>query len=268
MRLLMIFGLLALFATGTQAQENASITISVKEYERLKELEEGDKKKQYWKMTFEQILEKENNNISKAWDVYEYWVLRTVRLDGEVSGGSIESLVSEIEVLNQISAEPITLVVNSPGGSVLAGLNLVNAMESSPAPIHTVCDAWAMSMGAVIVAAGDHRTATEGCFFMIHEVAVGAPGGQTIEHIKWTDSVINVEELLVGLLAKYSGLAAPDVRALMQYETFWSGEEATRLGFFDQYVSGGRDREPRVLPDDLRPENRMKRSLADKLNRG
>lgn len=250
-----------------EPDSSATITISIKEYERLKTFEEGADKEQFWKMSFEQILDEEGNDVSDAWELYEYWVLRTVRLDGAVAPGRVDSLISEIETLNQIGDEPITLVVNSPGGGVASGLNLINAMESSAAPIHTVCDSWAMSMAAVVAAAGDRRVAAEGCVFMVHEVAVGAPGGQSIDHIKWTDGVITVEEQLVSLLSKYSGLSKSDVRTLMEYETFWDAEEATRLGFFDEHRSGSRDHGSRAIPEDLLPENRMRRNLTDKLNR-
>ena len=252
------------FAAGG---DDGAISIPLKEYERLKDLEEGDKKKQYWKMSFEQILQKENNNYRSAWEKYEFWVLRRIHLDTSVNPSSVTSVITEIETLNKVNNTAITLIISSPGGSVLDGLRLVNVMNKSLAPVNTVCDDFAVSMGAVIFANGRQRVADQGCIFMIHELSVGSPGGQTTEHVKWTETVIDIETMLVDNLSVNSGLSTKDVRKLMEYETFWSAEEVYRLGFADVYYQTTRSVPPRTIPNDLLPINRMKDNFNEKLDK-
>lgn len=246
---------------------DGAISIPLKEYERLKNLEEGDQKKQYWKMTFEQILQKENNRYASAWELYEFWVMRRIYLKGAVTSASTSKIIDQIEVLNKTGATPITLVIQSPGGDVLSGLSLVNVMKRSVAPVNTVCDNFAVSMGAVLFAVGKHRVADEGCIFMIHDVAVGAPGGQTMEHVKWTETVIEIENILIDILADSSGLSTKDVRTLMEYETFWDAEDTYRLGFADEFFFFSKNKEEHKIPEDLLPINRMKTNFNEKLSK-
>lgn len=264
----MLLALLLLLAPlSAFAQEGGSISIPIKDYERLKKLEEGDAQKQYWKMSFEQILSKENNNFANAWGLYEFWVQRTIYLDGTVNGSSVDKIVDQIETLGKIGEAPITLVIRSGGGGVLEGMTLVNRMKASPVPVNTVCDSYAMSMAAVIFAVGNQRVATEGCIFMLHDVSVGAPGGQTMEHVKWTETVISIENQLIGILADASGLDEREVRTLMEYETFWTGEEAHRLGFADEYRAFSKEIAARDIPHDLLPLNRAKANFDRKLSK-
>lgn len=259
--------LLSLSTAHGFAAEEGAISIPIKEYERLKEYEEGDQKKQYWKMTFEQILSKENNNYTKAYELYDFWVLRNVYLDSGVDRSSVARLTAQIHTLNKIGTTPITMYISSPGGGVLEGLSLINVMNHSIAPINTVCDSYAFSMGAVLFAVGKHRVSTEGCAFMIHDVGVGAAGGQTMEHVKWTETIINIETQLVDILSKATGYDHKEVRSLMEYETFWNGEETFRLGFADEYYPMIRKRMERDIPEDLIPLNRMKKNFNEKLTK-
>ena len=252
-------------ATGFSSSSEGAISIPIKEYERLKEIEEGDKEKQYWTMSFEQILGKVNNDRAKAVDLYEFWVERKVELNGAVNGSSADYVISIIRTLNEISEVlPITLIVNSPGGSVLDGLEILNAMDNSRAQVDTVCDTWAMSMGAIIFAHGTWRKAEPGCIFMIHEVGVGAQGGQTFDHVKWAETIIQVEDVLVQYLMADSGLDYDEVQTLMEYETWWNAQETKDLGFADEVLSL-HFKEAIDIPENLLPANRMRKNFDKKL---
>lgn len=250
---------------------NGTITISISEYEKLTKAEEAKKKDQYWNMTFEQILDKEGNNYTRAWEKYEFWVLRRVHLKGVVNDSSVDTLANQIETLNRIGmVKPLTIVIDSPGGGVLAGFRLLNAMNNSTVPVNTVCDGWAMSMAAVVLAYGSHREVNKGCVFMIHEVGTGAPGGQTTDHIKWAETVINVENILASILAESSGLSVKDVRAVWEYETFFNAEETVRLGFADEIIPTGNPSQvpgSRTVPEDLLPLNKMRKSFDERLTK-
>ena len=259
------------FPAAAQTETSGTITIPIKEYEALKKSVEADKEDQFWNMTFEQILDKENNNYARAWEKYEFWTLRHVRLDGPVNDNSVSVLTAKIVTLNEIDSEaPITMYIDSPGGGVLSGLNLINAMNSSKAPINTVCDGWAMSMAAVILSNGVYREANQGCIFMIHEVAVGSPGGKSTEHLKWTSSVVDVENILAGILSENSGLSVKDVRIAWGYETFYNAFETVELGFADVVTAISKSTKKvgsRSLPIHLLPENKMRETFEERLTR-
>ena len=268
MRKLALAVIACVFAFPALAEESAgTITISVAEYERLKKATEAEGE-QYWDMTFQQILEKERGNEAKAWEKYEFYVLRRLHLDTAVSDSSVAAIIADLNVMNEISDKPVTLVINSPGGGVFAGLNLYNAMMASRSPVNTVCDGMAASMAAVLLSAGAHRTANDGCAYMMHEVGAGAPGGQTTDHIKWTDMIVSVENLLLQILSENSGLSMADVRTLGEFETFWNAEETLALGFVDE-VTGGKPRDlaagSRGIPSDLLPKKRIARQIAERM---
>lgn len=263
-----VLTLLAFLAFPAFANEG-TITIPYKEYEEMKKAIEADEGKQYWNMTFQQILDKERGNEKKAWGLYEFWVLRRVYLEGPVNGGSVSKAIDAFRVLSEIDTKkPIELVIRSPGGYVFDGLQLYNAMMTTEPPIHTVCDGLAMSMAAVILSAGDHRVARDGCIFMIHEMAGGAPGGQTTEQIKTADIYMSLENILTRILAENSGLSMADVRTLWALETWWNADEAKRLGFVDEVLSG----KPRALamgsrsiPEGYLPNERVVRHITERL---
>ena len=266
---LLLAATLAMFVAPAVAVESiGTVTIPYKEYEALKQATEAVKEDQYWNMTFLQILDKDNNNYKVAWDKYEFWSLRRIYLDSAVSGGSAEAVIEKIETLNLIDARPITLVVNSPGGSVFDGFEILNAMNNSTAQINTVCDGWAMSMAAVIFANGSHRMMNQGCIFMIHEVATGAPGGQTTTHIKFAETVINVENVLAEILSENSGLSVKDVRRVWEYETFYNAYETVALGFADKVIgTTKRSAAEHTIPDILLPLNKMRRTYEERLTK-
>lgn len=251
-------------ANSQQTPTTGEITIPYKDYLQMKEAVEAKEKNRYWDMTYQQILEKKGGDQDQAWKIYDYWVLRNLYVNGTIT--SAWDTIADIHILNEIDPSlPITININSGGGSIFGALNLYNAMMSSPSPIYTVCDSIALSAAAVLFAAGDVRVAEPGCSWMIHEVAVGANDGQTTQHIKWAETVIDVERMLVDILSDHTGLSVQDVHAISEFESFYSGEELLELGVADMLrTSPVVDR--RELPDHLLPKNRMKKNFEDKLN--
>lgn len=107
---------------------------------------------------------------------------REFSLSENVSEGSVSNIIKEIREINrhddeqekekrEYEREPITIVVNTFGGSVYDGFGLVAAIELSKTPVHTVCLGKAMSMGFIIFAAGHKRFAHRLATLMYHEVS-------------------------------------------------------------------------------------------------
>lgn len=267
--LLAAAALVAVASSSWAAESDGTVTIPVKEYEALKKAVEELDTKNYWNMTFQQILEKEKGKVDEAWELYEYYVLRTLYLDGQVSAGAVDKLIGDIRVLGEIDgAKPITMVINSPGGSVFDGLSLYNAMMASAAPVNTVCDGIALSMAAVLLSVGHHRTARDGCVFMVHEAGGGSVSGQTTQQIKTADFYISIENVLLQILSENSGLSIADVRRVGEFESFYNAEETRALGFVDEVVGGKPRQMPagsRAIPDDLHPRKRIARQISERM---
>lgn len=245
-----------------------TISIPIERYEEMQKALEAKSKDQYWNMSFEQILDKENGNREKAWEKYDYYVLRNLYLDQTVSDSNVSGLINDINVLNELSPEkPINIVISSPGGSVFAGMKLYNAMMNSAAPVNTVCNGMTASMAAVILSAGDRRTAMPNCSFLIHEMSGGSVSGQTTEHIKTADWYMSIENQLTKILSENSGINPSDIRKLWEYESFFNAEETLELGFVDT-ISGSKPRQlsgDRAVPEHLMPKNHVIRNLTTRL---
>lgn len=100
---------------------------------------------------------------------------RTLTLFGTVGENAL-NLAYTINLMNDTSSDPIYIVIDSPGGSVLDGAVLLSAMQASKAPVHTICYGMCASMAAVILEYGDIRYATDRSVIMFHPATTGARG--------------------------------------------------------------------------------------------
>ena len=95
---------------------------------------------------------------------------------GDIDCIEVNQIIQDIYEINAEDAkrqtvEPIKLIINSFGGEVFSGLALIDVIDSSQTPIHTICHGTAMSMALIIYAAGHHRIASKYATFMYHEAA-------------------------------------------------------------------------------------------------
>ena len=125
---------------------------------------------------------------------------RIVMCHGEIEDNMANTIIAQLLHLQDVDgAAPIYLYINSPGGSVSAGLAIYDTMKAISAPVHTVVNGIAMSMGAVLLAAGDHRSATPNSRIMIHQAAGGTQGKANImktQYDEFTYTNIRVHEIL------------------------------------------------------------------------
>jgi ATP-dependent Clp protease protease subunit len=95
---------------------------------------------------------------------------------GDIDILTINEIIQDIYEINdedrkRQTVEPIKLIINSFGGEVFSGLALIDVIDSSQTPIHTICHGTAMSMALIVYAAGHHRIASKYSTFMYHEAA-------------------------------------------------------------------------------------------------
>lgn len=95
---------------------------------------------------------------------------------GEIDGDTVNEVIQDIYEINDEDAKkqtvnPIKLIINSFGGEVFSGLALIDVIDNSQTPVHTICHGTAMSMALIVFAAGHVRYASKYATFMYHEAA-------------------------------------------------------------------------------------------------
>jgi ATP-dependent Clp protease, protease subunit len=138
----------------------------------------------------------------------------------------------------------INLYVNSPGGSVTAGLGIYDTMQYVKPPINTICLGQAASMGALLLAAGTKgkRFALPNARVMIHQ-PMGGYQGQATEIDIHAREILKIRERLNEILAKHTGQPLEKIANDTERDYFMSGEEAKRYGLIDEVIT----RPPKAL---------------------
>ena len=159
---------------------------------------------------------------------------RTLLLCGEITPELSCSLVMQLEYLSLESEEDIILYIDSPGGSVSAGLAIYDAMQRSRCDVVTVCFGMAASMAAVLVAAGTHgkRYCVPYGELRIHQI-LGGMQGQASDIEIAAGHLLNRKELLNRLLAEACDKPVETIRRDCDRDHYVSAAEAIRYGLVD-----------------------------------
>ena len=137
---------------------------------------------------------------------------RIINIHGEITQASAFEFALSLQHLNSISeAEPITVLLNSPGGSIDAGLLMYDAIQTSPAPVRLVVLGAAYSMAAVVFASGRAgRYMLPNSKLMLHEPLLGSHVRGNSSSIKSiSDSLISTKLKLNRILSKHTGSTIP-----------------------------------------------------------
>ena len=132
----------------------------------------------------------------------------------------------------------ISLYVNSPGGSVYAGLAIYDTMQFIKPDVSTICVGSAMSMGALLLAGGakGKRFALPNARILIHQVAGGYEGQATDIEIH-AKEVLNLRQRLDEIIAEHTGQPVERVRQDTERDYFMSAEEAKTYGIIDDVIA-------------------------------
>lgn len=148
-------------------------------------------------------------------------------------------VVAQLLLLDsQSSEQPINMFINSPGGEVYAGLAIYDTMQFIGAPVHTNCVGIAMSMGSVILMAGEpgHRVALPNSRIMIHAGSAGFRGSTPDLEVQ-AKEVLALREIMEGIYERHTGQAKDKLRRDMERDFFMNPEEAMEYGLIDRMVS-------------------------------
>ena len=175
----------------------------------------------------------------RSYDIYSRLLQdRIVLLGGEVTDESANSIVAQLLFLqSQDAKKEISMYINSPGGSVTAGLAIYDTMQFISCPVATYCIGQAASMGAVLLTAGakGKRFALPSSRIMIHQPWGGAEGKASDIEITARE-ILRLKEMLNGILAAHSGKSVEDVARDTDRDHFMSADEACAWGLIDKVV--------------------------------
>ncbi|PRW61527.1 ATP-dependent Clp protease proteolytic subunit chloroplastic [Chlorella sorokiniana] len=164
---------------------------------------------------------------------------RIVRLGGPVDDDMANLIVAQLLYLDSADANrDVTLYVNSPGGSVTAGMAVFDTMRHIRPDVSTVCVGLAASMGAFLLASGHQgkRYSLPNSRIMIHQPLGGAQGQAADIEIQ-ANEILHHKLTLNGYLAEFTGQSMETITADTDRDFFMSAQEAVEYGLIDAVVS-------------------------------
>lgn len=163
---------------------------------------------------------------------------REVWLTGEITSEVADAVISQILHLDAEDPDAeITMYIDSPGGSVTAGLSIYDVMQAVSADIHTVCVGTAASMAAVLFAAGDRREILRHGEVMIHDPLVsGGISGSALAVQDKSDRLMAKRKVLSGILAEHTGKSVKQIYKVTAKDTYFGAEEAVAFGLADAVI--------------------------------
>ena len=165
---------------------------------------------------------------------------RILYIRGEINQKTAFEFALALQHLNSISeTEPISVLVNSPGGSIDAGLLIYDAIQTSPAPVRLVTLGTAYSMAAVIFASGlNGRYILPNSKLMLHEPLLGYPIGGNTSSIKTiSDDLLATRNKINQILAKHTGKTLKAIEKATNYDHFFTAEESVNFGLADKVIT-------------------------------
>jgi ATP-dependent Clp protease protease subunit len=175
----------------------------------------------------------------RAYDIYSRLLKdRIILLAGPINDALANSIIAQFLFL--ASKEPkkdIKLYINTPGGSVTAGLAIYDTMQYIKSPISTVCIGLAGSMGATLLAAGEKkkRFALPNSEILLHQVAGGVKG-QAVEIEITAKQIVKIKNKLNKILAKHTGQPLKKIEKDTDRDFYLSAEEAKEYGIIDEVI--------------------------------
>lgn len=186
------------------------------------------------------------NGRERGYDLYSLLIKkRIVMVEGQVDDTMASIVCASLLYMNSDisgegrSKEPITMYVNSPGGSVLAGLAIYDVMRSIEAPITTIGTGMQASMGSILLVAGDERKMTRNSYYMIHQPLSGNGQSTQLTDIEiGADFTKRLKEQLTDIYVRHTGLKHEYWDIVLNRDTWLSAEQAKKMGVISEIITG------------------------------
>jgi ATP-dependent Clp protease protease subunit len=184
------------------------------------------------------VIEKTHHG-ERAYDIYSRLLKdRIIFLGSAINDTVANAVIAQLLFLeSQDSEKDIKLYINSPGGSVTAGLAIYDTMQHIKPDVSTICVGMAASMGAVLLTAGaaGKRYALPNSEVMIHQVLGGVQGQATDIKIH-ADRILQMKESLNKIISKHTGQKIKKVTDDTERDNFMTAAVAKEYGLIDQVV--------------------------------
>ena len=187
-----------------------------------------------------------SGNAERSFDIYSRLLKdRIVFLSGPVTDGLANTVVAQLLFLDMDNPNAdISLYINSPGGSVTAGMAIFDTMQHINAPVRTVCVGMAASMGAFLLMAGakGKRMALPNSEVMIHQPSGGAEGQATDVTIR-AEWLLKTKKKMNRMMADMTGQPLEKIANDVERDFFMSAEEAKAYGIVDEIYAPRKNEE-------------------------
>ena len=190
-------------------------------------------------MSFVPIVVEQTNKGERSYDIYSRLLKdRIVFISGEIDDIMANLIVAQLIFLEAEDPDKdIAMYINSPGGSVSAGMAIYDTMQYIKCDVSTICVGLAASMGAFLLAAGKKgkRKALPNSEIMIHQPMGGARGQATDIEIQ-AKQILKIKEKLNRILSENTGMDIERVRQDTERDRYMSAEEAKDYGLIDEVI--------------------------------
>lgn len=180
-----------------------------------------------------------NGNVEHAYDIYSRLLKdRIIFVDGEIRDETADLVVAQLLFLESENPEKdISMYINSPGGSVTAGLAIYDTMQYVKCDVATICMGQAASMGAILLAGGadGKRFALPSSRVMIHQPWGGAEGQESDIAIQ-AKEIVRLKKLSIKYFAQKTHKSEEQVAKDMERDFYMSAQEAKDYGIIDQIM--------------------------------
>lgn len=183
------------------------------------------------------VIEKSNNG-EKVYDLYSRLLKdRIIIISGEITDNNSNIVVGELLYLDSLNHDDISIYINSPGGSVTAGMAIFDTMNFVKSDVSTICVGMAASMGAFLLSSGKKgkRYALPNSEIMIHQPLGGAQG-QASEIKIAAEHILSLKDKLNKLLAKNTNQKLEIIEKDTDRDNYMTPKEALDYGLIDKIL--------------------------------
>lgn len=183
------------------------------------------------------VIEKTHNG-ERVYDIYSRLLKdRIIFIGGEIDDDLANAIISELLFLDSKSNDEISIYINSPGGSITAGMAIYDTMNFVKSPISTICVGMAASMASVLLASGDKgkRYILPNSEVMIHQ-PLGGVNGQATEIKIVADRILYLRNKLNKILADKTDQDINKIETDTERDHYLSASEALEYGLVDKIL--------------------------------
>lgn len=176
----------------------------------------------------------------RSYDIYSRLLVdRIVFLNGQVTDDSASAIIAQMLFLeSQDSDKDISFYINSPGGSVTAGLAIYDTMNYIKCDVSTICIGLAASMGSFLLSSGTKgkRLSLPNSEILIHQ-PLGGTQGQASDIKIYTENILKMREKLNTILSENTGKSLEQIQRDTDRDNYMTAQEALDYGLIDKIVS-------------------------------